>query len=54
MDRGSNEKVLKAPDEGILKGHIKQYIFLLVENCMEGGGGTKQRVLKAADEGILK
>ena len=39
MDRGSNEKVLKAPDEGILKGHIKQYIFLLVENCMEGEGG---------------
>ena len=29
MDGGSNERVLKAPDEGILKGHLKQNIFLL-------------------------
>ena len=42
MDGGSNEKVLKAPDEGILKGHLKQNIFLLVENCMDGGGGGPQ------------
>ena len=47
MDGGSNERVLKAPDEGILKGHIKQYIFLLVDNratnfCYELDQGSGQ------------